>query len=335
METPNTTWSKEALIAYIQKKHDEYLRTILIDAENFADADASTHQADVYATGIRGKYDGVLATIRHSIQAETAKAHDTFDNTVNTQEDEYHRGKLAEARDDKRIAEADRRKVSITYDWKGLWWRILLEIFIFTGEVSYNSVAFAVLGGPLLFSIVPALVLAISMCAIAMWIPQYLKNKSEQERKKSVIHIAIGMFFAFAALAILRSLSTVGDGTFVFSGSVVIGAVVFIVLNAVMFVGAVLISAGLPSKEDRLAKREHDRLTKKIAEAETTIDAHERAYLEMNRQSNAKRKERITIVGMETHFADLIKSRCNEAIHEFYKHYFIRKPKSSSHFLNN
>ena len=325
--SPISIQSKEALRAFVIMSHEVIHRDVVIEAQNLAEADAGREQVRISEVGIFNRYEGIVAHIRQAYQATTEQAQDRFDAEHEVEEKEERSIKLAVAKDAKRIAEAERRRHYVEYDWSKYKLLVALEVIGFIAEGSYNVFSMSVGGGSLLFSIAPAFVVAIALCAFAIYLGTSLKGKSSLEKKSLIRKFAPWMVIVFLALAVLRSFAVLSDGQMIFSAETLIGAAAFVVIQALIFAGAVIIAMHLPSKEDRLVKKEHDRLTKDILDADTVIAACRNKSETASHMAHVKRKERIDLVGEQTHLEQFIDNLYRQSISAFYRELTLRKPR--------
>lgn len=318
--------NKEALRAYVYKSHEDISRDVIIEAQNLAEADAQPGQIKISETGIISRYEGLVEYVRQTYQSVTEQAQDRFDLEREAEAKGERCKRMSEAKEDKRIAEAERRKHRGTYQWSKFWLIVILEAFAFLAETSYNVFSLTVGSGTILFSIIPAFVVAVSLSAIAVYMGTALRDKPSHERKGMIWKFSLGLLIVFIALSVLRSFAAFGEGSILFSTATIIGACAFVAIQALIFAGAVFIAMELPSREDRLTKREHDRLSKRIKEADTVIAECKRQESASIQARNEKRKARIDLVGEQSHLESLIASLCKQALSAFYLELALRKP---------
>jgi hypothetical protein len=335
METPNS-WTNENLLKYIHASNDDFKQTSIGDAISGAEAGLTNGQIKILVVSINAKYNRLGAIVKQHYQSDTTKANDRFDTDSQADEKEGGMAKIKEAKKTKQSAEADQRQVTNKYDWGNYWWKILLEGISFFAEVSYNAIALSGLGGILALAILPSVAVSIGLCAISLKIPPYLRKiENPIEAKRAKQRIALQMGCVFVAMATLRSIATIGGGSWAFSCSGLIAGAIYVVINGVIFTGSVIISGSLPTEEDRVAKRKYDILAKKIKDADRVIGANEKSIQSTGTESNKNRKERINVVGQEAYLLELINSMRIETLTDFYRQYTMRNTNGNNEDLLN
>jgi hypothetical protein len=324
--TTLTLQNKEALRAFVHRSHEGIYRDAVIDAQNLAEADAGADLVRNSEMGIVHRYEGIVAHVRQIYQSHTEQAHDRFDAEHEDANKTERDANLSEAKNAKRIAEAERRRYHVTYDWPTYWGIAVLEILGFLAETAYNTLSLSVGGGSLLLSMAPALVVAISLCAFAVYLGTRLRDAHPNEKTALIRRFGGWLLIVFVALATLRSFAVMSEGSILFSYETLIGAIAFIVIQALIFGGAVIIAMHLPSKEDRAAKSEYDRLSRDIQKSDAIIAECQRDAEHASQSAHARRKSRIDLVGEQSHLEALVANLCRQTLSAFCRELALRKP---------
>lgn len=320
-------WSNRKILKYIESEDKAIRGVSLGEVISLSEINAGADHLKMLAMSITAKYDKVTAVVKEALQGQTVKAQDLHERTISEDEKRVSSQKISDAKEEKRVAEAERRSKHITYDWSKYPVLLTLELLTFGGEWVFNISAFTLLGGPLLFSILPALIISIALCAVAVWVPGYVRAiEHPSERKTTLAKISLAMALVFTSIGILRSVTALGHGSWHLSWPVVLGTIIFVVLSLIIFAGAVIISNKLPTSDDRMVKKTIDALTKRIQMAEKVIAAEEKNIKAAGHSANTKRKQRIQDVGQEAHYEQMIKAMCHQTLTEVYRTFLVRRP---------
>ncbi|MBS1686305.1 MAG: hypothetical protein JSS76_16300 [Bacteroidetes bacterium] len=319
------TKESDELITLIRETSKTYTRETVADA--IGCINASKEQIDLCVKAIYRRFEVLRSHVRHELDSYALSKLKAVDKLEYEEHARESREKIKANADKERIL-TDRkyRLEPMTYDWSQYKGKVLVEGLFFVCEIGVNAYGVATLGGALGVAFVVAIVIAIGLCVVSIFIGREYKKRQGQDRKSFAIKSAIGMAIVLGVLSILRSIWAFANGEMHFDSSVIGGTAIYFVINAFLFFAATVFGTTLPTDEDRSLKQQHDQVDKELAACKSAIELEQKSASSKRAENSTKVRERIAREANAQYYDTLITGYCEEAVLSFWRELSLRNP---------
>lgn len=310
--------SKSETVEFIERQHEEFRKGTTVTIKSLVASNISVDNLEIHHHSIRANYKSLRLKVQSNIQAQAeicAQSESIASREVQKLEED-----ISELTETEKALNEERKTLKVNYDWKKFPLIVLLQFGILCGEIGLNSINFSVTGTTVIASVPTAIAFAIILGALAAYVPLVIKSlPTPEERERAIGFFVLAMLGIFCVMGILRAVvQTGGDMHSILSPSTLISAVIFCVINMVMFIGMVLISVyALPTKEDYLTKRKLDSLNKKIKGVQKRRNQEEQQLARHKEDWKHAKNTSTILLSHHEYFTEYIESLCEQVVAEF------------------